>query len=129
MYTNSKETILNHFRDNWPAFYGQFVQLQNLKNGKALVQSPLRDDDVNPSFEITLEGQYAGTWTDFGTDERGDAFSFYSRLHNLDAKRGLPDVLKGIADEFGIPISENGQVKKPKTPERYPVFSWLCDPA
>ena len=83
------------------------------------VSSPFRDDDDTPSFEITLSGKYEGTWCDWGTDERGDPFSFYALMHNLDVKQDFPAVLKAMADEFNIPVSVNGQTKsKPTGPKK-----------
>ena len=116
---DNKQAILDHFKDNWPTFYGRFVQMHHIKKGKVLVRSPLRNDDDNPSFEIECEGQHAGYWTDWGTDERGDLFDFFARIRNLDVKTEFPRVLEGIGQEFNIPLpngkaSMNGKPRKRK---------------
>ena len=49
----------------------------NVKNNN--IVSPLRADDLQPSFFIT---QY-NTWVDYGTGEKGDIFDLISRLEGI----------------------------------------------
>lgn len=52
------------------------------------IQSPLREDDVNPSFSIQ-EWNCTITWKDFGTGESGNVVSLMARLWNVTYSEAL----------------------------------------
>ena len=115
----AKEAVLTHFETRWPQFYGRFIE--GLPEGQphADVRSPFRTEQ-KPSFRIDFEGKYAGRWIDFGTQEKGDPFSFYARIHHLDEKKDFVDIVHRIGAEFGIALPANGKSKpstKPHSPE------------
>jgi hypothetical protein len=109
---SAKQKILAHFDGRWELFYGRFVQLPAEKNGSVLVNSPLRDNDINPSFQITFQGQFAGRWHDFGTSENGDAFDFFRRVRGTET---FTETLSGIAKEFGLMDRNEGRFTQHKT--------------
>jgi putative DNA primase/helicase len=95
---DKKEAILNHFAGDWTSFYAALVSLPEAgSNGSVKIQSPIRDDDDNPSFVIDLKGERAGRWHDFGTGKSGDGFDLYQRLRGISA---FPEVLAAIDSEF-----------------------------
>jgi DNA primase len=121
---DNKQKIRNHFAGHYQDFYSKYMDLSG-QSGQAKISSPFRKDS-DPSFRITLDGEYEGKWRDFGTDEHGDVFAFYAKLHNLDIKTDFIKIVQGIAGDFDIQVSApaaNGTVKmvrsgRPKkTPE------------
>ena len=63
----------------------------SLKKLPCVINSPLRDDDKNPSFSIIQKGD-AVIWKDFGTGEGGDITSLMARLWNVDYKEALTKI-------------------------------------
>ena len=101
---DNKQAILDHFEDRWADFYGHYLTLPAQRDGKVVkVLSPFREE-TKPSFDVHLEGEYAGRWKDWATGEVGDIFSFYAYRHDLDCRVDFPTVLEGIAQEFGISV-------------------------
>jgi hypothetical protein len=98
---SKRDLILHFFENRWPVFYEHFVELPSHCKDKVKVHSPLRTDDTDPSFQICFVGEFAGHWYDFGTGERGDAFTFYQRLRSVPS---FPDTLDLIIQEFAIPV-------------------------
>ena len=58
------------------------------KNLPIAIQSPLRDDDVNPSFSIQ-EWNGVITWKDFGTGESGSLISLMAKLWGVSYSEAL----------------------------------------
>ena len=54
----------------------------NIKSVPCTIQSPLRDDDVNPSFSL-MERDGMIFWKDFGTGESGNLVKLLSKLWNV----------------------------------------------
>ena len=77
------EAIRDHFCRDWTAFFTGLVGLPSGHSGSVKIRSPLRDDDETPSFDITLTGEHAGRWCDFGTGENGDAIDLFMRLRGI----------------------------------------------
>lgn len=96
-----KQTILERFSGDFAAFYGKYVVLPETNNGSVKVLSPLRRES-DPSFQIQLDGPYAGRWYDFGLGEGGDLFDFTAKLHRLDITSQFPEILDRIAEDFSL---------------------------
>ena len=56
-----------------------------------------------PSLSINFR---TSMWHCFGCGDKGDIFTFYGKLHGLDAKAkaDFPKILEGIANDFGIEL-------------------------
>jgi hypothetical protein len=110
----TKERILDRFQGRSADFYGTFVDVDPHHNGSIKIRSPFREE-AEASFQISLEGKYAGRWHDFGSNEHGDLFSFYARLKNMDTRKDFPGVLDGICADFGIQPATNGTARPTKS--------------
>lgn len=53
------------------------------------------------SCAIYLTGRYAGSWIDWKTGDRGDAFALIARVHGLDVRRDFKRVLELAAALIG----------------------------
>lgn len=74
----------------------------NVKNNN--IVSPLRADDLQPSFFVTE----FNTWIDYGTGERGDVFDLISRLEGID---NFYEVLKRAKKIYSELYNDNMQTK------------------
>lgn len=68
----------------------------------------LRPEDKNPSCRARKSND--GGWVDFGTDEKGDAFTLIARLHGLDQRRDFARILELAYGFLGIAIPQGGNV-------------------
>jgi len=90
-----KQEIQKHFAGDYKRFYEKY--LPKLEKNKAIC--PFHDDST-PSFFIKPEtGQYYCQ----GCGKKGDIFHFYGKINGLDTRRDFGKVLRGIANDFGIP--------------------------
>ena len=104
-----KKAILNRFEDRWADFYLRYLpSLPAPRGGSVTLLSPFRQEK-NPSFTINLQGPHAGRWIDSGTQESGDIFSFYARLHNLNCSSAFRQICKAICEDFGIATNGKAQ--------------------
>lgn len=94
----NKTDILHHFGRDFRAFFERYgIRFRDRKTQTA-VRCPWHDDE-HPSLPIhTAEGTFcchAGCGS-------GNVFDFYARVKGLSAHADFPDVLQGIATDFGI---------------------------
>ena len=73
------------------------------------IQSPLRENDNNPSFSIQ-EWNDRITWKDFGTGEHGNVVGLMAKLWNV----SYSDALLKIKLDEGDPISRVGLIRRYK---------------
>lgn len=108
-----KGAIRNHFNGNYLSFYEKYLQdIQGAGGHEFKVTCPFHKEN-NASFCINGDtGQYFCQ----GCGKKGDIFHFYAKVNGLDTKRDFGKVLKGIADDFGIPWKDR---PKPKTVKTY----------
>lgn len=81
------------------------------------ISSPIRPDDTDPSFSTT---EYEGVirWKDFGNGKKGDVFTLYMELLNINfpaAKKKIEEVLDGadftkVEQTFQPPIPKDMKV-------------------
>jgi hypothetical protein len=67
--------------------------------------------DKGQSLKITLQGDKAGLWKDFESDEGGDIFDLWAVCHGLNARTQFKEVLRSISDYLGMtpsPINYSG---------------------
>lgn len=81
----------------------------DLKKLPCKIQSPLREDDDNPSFAMfTRDGKVF--WKDFGTGDSGDIVSLLARLWSVNYHEAL---LK-IKLDLGKPLPNSGLIRRYK---------------
>ena len=51
---------------------------------------------------IEMEGERAGLWKDFATDEGGDIFDLWASVIRIDAKNDFPRVIRTVAEWLGF---------------------------
>jgi hypothetical protein len=97
-----KQIIERHFQGNYLAFYQKY-QPQIVPAGgdeyKCVCPFPPHKD-TKPSFQFNAQ---TGKFFCHGCSKKGHIFHFYAKLHGLHTKRDFRKILKGIADDFGIP--------------------------
>lgn len=105
---NNKQKILDNFDGNFREFYGQWLDLQPLKqsqNWSYKATCPFHSGDSKASFHIDKNGRYKC----FGCEASGDLFNFYAKLNGLNCKDDFPQVIEELARDFGVTISKNGK--------------------
>lgn len=98
-----KETIQNHFQGNYHAFYSKYLSNVKRIGGEEYQALCPFHEDKKPSFNFNNK---TGQYYCHGCNKKGDAIHFYAKINALDINRGFGRVLKGIADDFGIPWKE-----------------------
>ena len=107
-----KERIQNYFKGNYETFYRKYLQgIKKIGGNEFQTICPFHDD-TKPSFNFNNR---TGQYFCHGCGKKGDFFHFFSKLHTLDTRRDFGKVLKGIANDFGIPWEE----KKSKIAKTY----------
>jgi hypothetical protein len=98
-----KNAIQNHFKGNYQAFYSQYLPTVK-KIGRNEFQSlcPFHEDK-NPSFNFDNQ---TGQYYCHGCGKKGDAIHFYAKINGLDTKRDFTEILKGIAHDFDISLTQ-----------------------
>ena len=107
-----RDKILNHFQGNYKAFYGRYLQSIKVIGGDECQTLCPFHDDHKPSF--TFNNQ-TGRYFCHGCKKKGDIFHFYGKTNGKGTKRGFGTILRGIANDFGIPWEE----KKSKLVKAY----------
>ena len=79
-----------------------------LKGHELWCRCPFREDQRVGSFSINLQ---SGTWFDFATNERGDAFALLSRCEGVQPV----DVARRLAGETTPTQRQTGRRRKPRT--------------
>ena len=95
-----KQKIINNFSGNYKPFFDKYLP-QNKKIGGNEYQAicPFHDDK-KPSFNFDAQ---TGRYYCHGCGKKGDIFHFYGKINSLVTGRDFGKILKGIADDFGIP--------------------------
>ncbi|UCE55764.1 MAG: AAA family ATPase [Desulfobacterales bacterium] len=107
-----KKNIQNHFSGNFVTFYGKYLpNFQKIGGDEFKVICPFHEDK-KPSFNFDNN---SGKFYCFGCGKKGDIFHFYAKINGMDTRRDFGKVLKGIADDFGIPWEQ----QKPKMVKAY----------
>lgn len=68
------------------------------------------------SLSVTLQGDKAGMWKDFATNEGGDIFSLWAGVCGLDIKSDFPLILEDIKQWLGHGTYHSTPIKKKNTP-------------
>ncbi len=105
-----KEAISAYFDGEYQDFYGKYTDLKPSSNGRSMTLCPFHSDK-NPSLSIN---NGTGQFKCFGCNKSGDIFSFYGEVHNLNTNGHFPEILKGIAEDFGIA----GDIVMPRITEK-----------
>ncbi len=91
------------------------------KNQEYLVHSPWRAEKT-PSLSIKVSGPRAGSWADFGGDERGgDLISLYGALHGLDNAKAAVSVARDENLEDVAGVTRSSSHARPERPPAPPV--------
>ncbi len=89
MITQTKKSCLSVRRDDVPLSDRDIIRRYvGIDSFPCSVCSPLRNDDVRPSFSMT-ERDGKVFWKDFGTGESGDAVKLMARLWNVSYHEAL----------------------------------------
>jgi 5S rRNA maturation endonuclease (ribonuclease M5) len=95
-----KQKIVNHFSGNYKTFFDKYLPETKQIGGNEFQAVCPFHDDTTPSFNFdALTGRYFC----HGCGKKGDIFHFYGKINSLGTRNGFPKILKGIADDFGIP--------------------------
>jgi hypothetical protein len=98
-----KERITNHFQGKWHDFFSKYLQgVKKLGGQEYQALCPFHEDS-NPSFNFNNEN---GKYFCHGCGKGGNGLHFYARAHALSDRRDFPKILRGIAQDFGIPWEE-----------------------
>ena len=76
-----------------------------LPNGKRRGRQYIVGDvegTTGESLVIELEGERAGLWKDFATDEGGDIFDLWASVIRIDTKNDFPRVIRTVAEWLGF---------------------------
>ncbi len=95
-----KQNILNHFSGNFKTFFDKYLpKTQKIGGSEYKAICPFHDD-TDPSLNFNDQ---SGKYFCHGCGKKGDFLHFYGKINNLDTRRDFRKILKGIADDFGIP--------------------------
>jgi hypothetical protein len=98
-----KRKIELRFQGNWREFYEKYLpQVKKVGGQEYQALCPFHEDS-KPSFNFN-DG--TGAYFCHGCGKKGGGFHFYARTHGLDVRRDFARVLRGIAQDFGIPWEE-----------------------
>ena len=98
-----KEIIESHFKGNYQAFYSKYLtSIKKVGGNEYQAPCPFHEDR-NPSFNFNNQ---TGKYYCNGCGKKGHIAHFYGKLNGMDTKRDFKKILKGIADDFGIPWQE-----------------------
>jgi putative DNA primase/helicase len=77
------------------------------------------------SLVIELVGSKAGVWIDFATNEQGDIFTLWAKVHRLDSRRDFTTLLQGVSAWLGDKVEPKPAVKPlPPTSLGTPSDEW-----
>lgn len=104
-----KKRIGDHFEGNFQKFYGKYLDNIGKSSGSNnfTTRCPFpaghNNADKKPSFTYSNEN---GKYFCQGCGKKGDFLHFYAKIHGFDTGRHFPKILRGIANDFGIPWQE-----------------------
>ena len=97
-----KRIIEQHFENNYVDFYSKYLPgVKSVGETEHQALCPFHDDK-NPSFNFNSS---TGQFYCHGCQAKGNIFNFYAKIRGLNVKQNFPDVIGGIANDFGIPFS------------------------
>jgi hypothetical protein len=97
------ELIQNYFKGNYLTFYSKYLtKVKKLGGDEFKALCPFHEDK-EPSLNFNNQ---TGQYFCHGCNKKGNAIHFYAKINSLDTKRDFPKILKGIANDFGIPWQE-----------------------
>lgn len=89
MISQTKKSSLSITRDDVKLSDKDIIhRYMDIRTLPCSIQSPLRDDDIRPSFSM-MEKDGVVFWKDFGTGESGNAVSLMARLWGVEYKEAL----------------------------------------
>lgn len=98
-----KDKIKNNFTGNFKPFFEKYLQkIQKIGGDEFKAICPFHDD-TNPSFNFNNQ---SGKYFCHGCGKKGDIFHFYGKINSLNTGPDFGKILKGIADDFGIPFDQ-----------------------
>jgi hypothetical protein len=100
-----KKAIQNHFQDSYLTFYEKYLQgIKKIGGDEYKARCPFpAHEDKNPS--LTFNDQNGGYYC-HGCGKKGGLFHFYGKINGLDTRNDFGKILRGIANDFGIPWQE-----------------------
>lgn len=103
-----KEKVRSHFNGNFEIFYGKYLkQIKKISGDEFKAICPFHND-TNPSLNFN---NVNGTYYCHGCNKKGDFIHFYAKVNNLDTRNDFGKILKGIANDHGIPWTDNQKKK------------------
>jgi len=103
-----KNQIKTHFSGNHLQFYDRYLQQISKIGGQEFKAVCPFHDDTSPSFNFNNS---TGQYYCHGCGEKGDIFHFYGKVNGLDTGRDFGKILRGIADDFGIAVTNKPKGK------------------
>ena len=98
-----KEAIFSHFNGHYHDFYSKYLpSLKKIGANEYAALCPFHEDQ-KPSFNIDAQN---GGYFCHGCGKKGGPFHFYAKRHGMDTKADFGKILSGIANDFGIPWTE-----------------------
>ncbi|MBA7531592.1 DNA primase [subsurface metagenome] len=107
-----KKKIESHFEGKYEEFYGKHLEKVHKAGQDEFKALCPFHEDTNPSFSFNKN---TGQYYCHGCGAKGDIFNFYAEYNGLNIKRDFQKVVKGIANDFGIPLV----YKKPEIVKTY----------
>lgn len=98
-----KDKIKNHFAGNFLPFFEKYLPGAKQIGGSEHKALCLFHEDTDPSLNFNDQ---TGQYFCHGCGKKGDFLHFYGKINSLDTKRDFGKILKGIADDFGIPVDQ-----------------------
>lgn len=107
-----KNKIKSHFAGNYKPFFDKYLlKTQKISGDEFKAICPFHDD-TDPSLNFNNQ---SGKYFCHGCGKKGDFLHFFGKINSLDTKHDFRKILKGIADDFGIPFEQ----KKAKLVKTY----------
>jgi AAA domain-containing protein/CHC2-type zinc finger protein len=98
-----KQNIRSHFSGNYKPFFDKYLQkTKQIGRNEFKAICPFHKD-TNPSLNFNNQ---SGQYYCHGCGNRGDIFHFYGKINDLETRNGFPKILKGISDDFSIPLEQ-----------------------
>jgi len=98
-----KQTIQNYFSGNYKSFFCKYLPNAKQIGGNEYQAICPFHEDTNPSLNFNDQN---GKYFCHGCGKKGDFFHFYGKINSLDTRRDFGKILKGVADDFGIPWAQ-----------------------
>jgi len=103
-----KDEIKSFFKNNYSQFYEKYLQKVSKIVGNEFKGVCPFHDDTDPSFNV---GDTSGQYFCHGCGKKGDIFHFYGKINGLNTKQDFGKILRGIADDFGIAVTQQSKAK------------------